>query len=133
MNKKVLSATKRAYSDSQQFPNTIEGRLKKQKAYKTRNLNWRASESVTPADAVEIMMEALCVTDATTDAYNNFKPAHLSLVPYGSEITLAREDSVCAYVKLPKTYCFDDFNFYKLMNCDEAHVQKDGTIRLWWD
>lgn len=132
MNKKVLAATKRAYGDSQQFPDTIAGQLASTKAYKARNLNFRAPASVSVADAVEIMTVALCVPSPETVAYNNFKPNHLAWLPVGSKITLAREGSVCAYVKLPKGQTIDA-RTQRAMMVDEFHPQSDGTIRLWWD
>jgi len=132
MNKKVLAATKRAYGDSQQFPNTIEGQLKEQKAYKTRNLNFRAPAPVSVVDAIEIMTVALCVPSPETEAYNNFKPNHLALLPVGSKVILAREGSVCAYAKLPKGQTIDA-RTQRAMMVDEFHPQADGTVRLWWD
>jgi hypothetical protein len=132
MNKKVLAATKRAYGDSQQFPNTIEGQLKEQKAYKTRNLNFRAPAPVSVVDAIEIMTVALCVPSAETEAYNNFKPNHLALLPVGSKVILAREGSVCAYAKLPEGKTIDA-RTQRAMMVDEFHPQADGTVRLWWD
>lgn len=134
MNKKVLAATKRAYGDSKYFPNTIAGQLASTKAYKTRNLNFRASAPVSVTDAVEIMRVALCVPSADTEAYNNFKPNHLALLPVGSKVTLAREGSVCIYVKLPDGYSrFNDIVARNRMRVDEFHPQADGTVRLWWD
>ena len=132
MNKKVLSATKRAYGDSQQFPNTIEGQLKEQKAYKARNLNFRAPAPVSVTDAVSIMTVALCVPSAETEAYNNFRPSHLGMLPEGAKVTLAREGSVCAYVKLPEGKTIDA-RTQRAMMVDEFHPQADGTVRLWWD
>lgn len=132
MNKKVLSATKRAYGDSQQFPNTIEGRLKEQKAYKSRNLNFRAPASVSVFDAIEIMRIALCVPVSTVDAYNNFRPGYLGMLPTGTKVTLAREGSVCVYVTLPEGMTIDA-RTQRAMMVDEFHPQSDGTIRLWWD
>lgn len=132
MNKKVLFATKRAYCDSEQFPNTIEGQLKEQKAYKARNLNFRAPASVSVTDAVTIMTVSLCVPSAETEAYNNFRPSHLGMLPEGSEITLAREGSVCAYVKLPKGKTINA-RTQRAMKVDECDSQPDGTVRLWWD
>lgn len=132
MNRKVLAATKRAYCDSEQFPNTVEGRLKEQRAYKNRNLNFKAPAPVSPKDAVEIMRVALCVESPNTCAYNDFQPAHLGMLPECAEVTLAREGSVCAYVKLPKGLTIDA-RTQRAMMIDEFHPQADGTIRLWWD
>lgn len=132
MNKKVLTSTKRAYCDSERFPNTIEGQLKEQKAYKNRNLNFKAPAPVSVADAVTIMTVALCVPSPDTDAYNNFRPSHLGMLPEGTKVTLAREGSVCAYVKLPEGKTIDA-RTQRAMMVDEFHPQADGTVRLWWD
>lgn len=133
MNKNILAATKRAYGDSQRFPATIEGHLKEMKAYKARNLNFRASAPVSVTDAVEIMRVALCVPTADTEAYNNFRPAHLEMMPEGTKVILAREGSVCAYAKLPEGFQTVDARTLRCMMVDECHPQTDGTIRLWWD
>jgi hypothetical protein len=133
MNKKVLAATRRAYGDSQQFPDTIEGNLKQNKAFAARNLNFRAPAPVSVTDAVEIMRVALCVPSTEMEAYNNFKPAHLGMLPECSKVILAREGSVCVYVKLPKDFKTVDARTLRYMMVDECHPQKDGTVRLWWD
>jgi len=132
MNKKVLAATKRAYGDSQQFPDTIAGQLASTKAYKARNLNFRASAPVSVEDAVLIMQESLCLASPVEEGYNNFSPILLAKLPVVSEITLAREGSVCVYVKLPKGQTIDA-RTQRAMMVDEFHPQSDGTVRLWWD
>jgi hypothetical protein len=133
MNKKILSETKRAYGDSKRFPNTVEGQLKTNKAYETRNLNFRASAPVSVPDAVKIMREALCLVSPDQDGYNNFKPSHLEMLPEGTKVILAREGSVCVYAKLPKHFNTIDARTSRHMMVDECDVQDDGTVRLWWD
>jgi hypothetical protein len=132
MNKKVLAEIKRAYGDSQQFPNTIEGRIKEQKAYKSRNLNFRAPESVNSREAAEIMKVALGCKSLSESGYNEFAPKFLLQLPKNARVTLAREGSVCVYVKLPPGEDFDHADADS-MKADEYRVTDDGSIRLWWD
>jgi len=99
----------------------------------TRNLHFKASGAMGIDAAVKTMTKALDLDDENTEGYNDFKPNFFRKLPKGTKITLARAGSVCAYIKLPKTYCFDDFNFHGYLSVDEADVQSDGTIRLWWD
>jgi len=59
-----------------------------------RNLNFRAADPVTRDEAVAIMREALA-----HGSYNEFKPSLLELLPTDAQVTIAREGSVCVYVK----------------------------------
>jgi len=115
MNKTILAETKRAYCEE------------------TRNLNFRASKSVPVLDAVTIMCAALGCKD-NESGYNNFKPGFLLALPQDANVTLAREGSVCVYVKLPKGHTLKlDARTQRAMMIDEYHPQKDGSVRLWWD
>lgn len=88
---------------------------------KIRNLNFRASQAVDPKTAKAILEKAM-------NGYNSFTPDLLDLFPEDCQITIAREGSVCLYVKpgkkkLPKG---------KEINADE--IDKYGEeIRFWWD
>src|SRR5271157_4006254 len=93
---KVTSAVKKAYCDSD--PNVPFEQTEKE-----RNLNFKASAPVTKDEACQIMTEALfCDGNPDTEAYNAFRPIFLSKLPKGSMVTLAREGSVCAYVRVPE-------------------------------
>jgi len=110
---KTLAEVKRAYADcDESVPN----------GYDIRSLMFRASHPVTRDEAIEIMGE--CVP-----SYNEFKPRLLEVLPEKAKITLAREYSVCVYVKgkLPpslKTALRADEFFYD--------PEKSET-RVWWD
>ena len=98
----------------------------------TRNLNFKASGAVTIEEAVTIMAKALDC-DEDIDGYNNFQPACFRKLPEGTEITLAREGSVCAYIKSPMGIIPSQEKLTRAMVIDEWHPQSNGTIRLWWD
>ena len=95
---------------------------------KRRRLNFLASHSVTRDEAVEIMAQAV------PNGYNEFQPNGQTLAkfPDDSQITLAREGSVCVYVqgKLPanKKYQNDEHTYYPPIPGTPR-----GETRLWWD
>jgi hypothetical protein len=93
----------------------------------TRNLQFRASHPVSVDEAVKIMTKALDISSEEDEGYNIFSPSLLRKLPKNSEVILAREGSVCVYVKgafaQPKKMENDEFNYYpETMN-----------TRLWWD
>jgi hypothetical protein len=89
-----------------------------------RNLEFRASESVDRNSAKEILHLAL------GGGYNDFTPDLLDYLPEDCEITIAREGSVCLYVKnLPP-----DAKPHKKLLCNEwNYIQHTGETRIWWD
>ena len=92
-----------------------------ERGYKLRNLNYRAPFEVTQESAVAIMMKAV-------PGYNAFKPDLLKKFPKCATFQLAREGSVCVYVranggKLPSA---------KTVKADEKNFDGDFT-RYWWD
>jgi hypothetical protein len=100
----------------------------------TRNLNFKASAPVSVKDAVTIMTLALDLKKPTQKGYNEFSPSLLATLPKGSKVTLAREGSVCAYVKLPDGDTTDLSAIRALTKADECSFStKAGDIRLWWD
>ena len=121
----VLKETKLAYADCNE--------KNMEKGMKLRNLNFKASASVTVNEAIEIMTKSLGAKKPTDEAYNEFSPALLNKLPEGSEVTLAREGSVCVYVKLPVGLgegISDELS--ETMLADEYHTE-NGVARLWWD
>lgn len=119
MNRNVLNETMNAYADC----NNRENRGVE------RNLSFRASEPVSPADAVKIMAKALaCRKDEK--GYNDFRPELLERLPKDSQVWLAREGSVCVYFKTPTVLMK---GFQDLMAADEWDPAKNGETRLWWD
>lgn len=108
----VAKEIKAAYSDC-----WMEG----ERAYKLRNLNYRAPFEVSRDDAVRIMNDAV-------KGYNNFEPKLLKKFPECATFQLAREGSVCVYVranggKLPSA---------KGVKADERDAEGD-LVRYWWD
>lgn len=112
MNKKVKSEVKTAYKDCWSTGD-----------WSDRNLNFHASEFVSKADAIAILNE--CLPDG---GYNEFEPSLLNLFSDNTLFQIAREYSVCLYVK------GDTKNVSKAaLKADEMSLQKDGTTRIWWD
>jgi len=108
-----------------------------------RNLRFRASQSVSPEIAVEIMKLAC-------PGYNDFEAEDLAKFPDDCQITIAREGSVCVYVKpgekkLPTRAKLgaDEYDIvtednygigYHAATEDEtAYGGFKGEIRVWWD
>lgn len=109
----------------------------------TRNLGFRASYSVTPTEAAKIMK--ICCP-----VYNNFAAYLLEKLPADCQVFLAREYSVCIYVRkgeedIPSINCdeYDVLNqttfgqeWYSGQKRHEFptdHGGHEGEIRLWWD
>lgn len=108
----VAKEIKTAYSDCW---------MEDERAYKLRNLNYRAPFEVSRDDAVRIMNDAV-------KGYNAFEPSLLKKFPKCATFQLAREGSICVYVranggKLPSA---------KAVEADEKH-EEDGWVRYWWD
>ena len=90
-------------------------------AQKIRNLNFRASAVVSPAEAKAILEEAHVY-------YNEFEPSLLDQFHPHCLVTIAREGSVCLYIQdypaqLPPA---------SAVKADEYHVQ-GSHHRYWWD
>ena len=117
----VLKQTCQAYCDSSEKTQKKSGRFEK------RNLNFRASDSVSIDEAIKILSVALDCP-STECSYNNFKASLLRHLPSDSQITLAREGSVCIYVKTKEN--IEDLQ--TVLDADELHSQ-NGEYRIWWD
>ena len=84
-----------------------------------RSLHFRATRPVTRWEAIEIL-------SAYVPSYNDFEPKWLLELPEDAQITIARENSVCLYVK-------GKINF-KPTKCEEKHYNPEtDETRLWWD
>ena len=89
-----------------------------------RNLEFLATRYL-PRD------DAQAVLEQWVKQYNGFKPSLLSRLPEDCEVRIAREGSVCLYVKskakLPtaKRMAADER--------DEMMLQSSRVIRYWWD
>jgi hypothetical protein len=110
----ILDQVRKAYSDCW---------MPWEEGSQLRDLDFRASEPVSRDEAREIMQEAI------PNSYNAFQARLLLQLPADSRVTIAREGSVCIYVKgkLPDRLCqsmlADEFTY------DPA---RDET-RIWWD
>ena len=109
----VLAETMLAYADAH------ESKLSEAEAYRIRNLNFRASASVTRDEAVKIMEKAC-------PGYNEFEPALLKLLPEDSRIVIAREGSVCMYIN-------GEVAKNEQLKADEFDYESSGFTRIWWD
>jgi hypothetical protein len=90
---------------------------------KLRNLHFRASEPLGPAELKTILQEVF----PNNGSYNNFKPSLLDKFPPNSQIYMAREGSVCLYVeKIAGLPSAED------VSADECDDYGD-EIRYWWD
>jgi hypothetical protein len=116
--KTVLKEVSTAYCDCGDMPFNV--------AMNKRNLNFKASKAVSVSDAIEIFKAAHVL------GYNEFKPALLKKLPENAKVTIAREGSVCNYVKIPKNTPVLK-NLPKKMLADEFDEQKNNVWRIWWD
>lgn len=116
MNTQVLNEVKAAYADC--WMDDIYGN-----GMKTRKLMFRASEAVTPQEALTIASVAI------PEGYNAFEPELLAKFPADCRIVFAREYSVCLYVKEGPT----PLPGMSEIAADEYGDDADGFVRIWWD
>ena len=109
-NKTVENEVKKAYADC--TDDNFE------RACKIRNLNFKASQFVSKYEAIRILKEAI------PGGYNNFKAELLTKLPEGCEVQIARELSVCLYVK-GDVHLPQDFG--------EENHNTGGVMRYWFD
>lgn len=97
---------------------------------RTRALQWRSTKWIKPSEWAE-QMTAICPT------YNRFSAAKVGvwLAQFSNiEVQPAREYSVCLYLKgSPETLATILKQAPEAVFADEADMEKDGTLRLWWD
>ena len=93
-----------------------------EKAKKHRNLSFQASDYVTVKEAQEIL-------SSIVPGYNNFNTGLLDHLPYDAKVLIAREGSVCLYIKGQVT---EEMAFDK-MGVDEFDDEGGLGFRLWWD
>ncbi len=87
-----------------------------------RNLSFRASQTVDRDTAIAII-------EAIVPGYNGFDVEQLANLPEERMVTIAREGSVCLYVKGKLT----PSKWYRL-GCSEVDYDKQtDETRLWWD
>ena len=110
----VYAEVKEAYADCWCRDNN-EG-------YKRRNLNFKASEVVSPEEAKYILKGSIPY------GYNEFNYKLLDLFPANTIVRIAREGSVCLYVEKQ-----DEMPTQEELKCNEADEVESGIMRYWWD
>ena len=113
----VDNETRIAYADS-------DDSIPASTAYKLRQLNWRASRWVSRDEAIAIL-------NRRVPSYNEFNPQRLRCLPADSRVTIAREGSVCLFVKgnWPSA-----LSLKKALRADEvSYNAATNETRLWWD
>ena len=110
----VEIATLRAYAD-------CHGNDSFEVTSKLRNLDFRASAAVTRDEAVAIMAKAI------EYEYNEFDAELLNQLPDNALVTIARESSVCIYVK-------GKLAWIRGMKADEwDYDPTTDETRIWYD
>jgi hypothetical protein len=136
------------FEESKANHNNPEFNIAYELAMASRKLHWRASSYVDVKTAHDIMSKVV-------SGYNNFNPNLLLHLPKDCQVALAREGSVCIYIKIGKTKLTQKMK--RELICDECDSvvettygvpcsigtiyqnlhQYDGgykgEIRLWWD
>ena len=95
--------------------------VKFKKGYSGQNFNWRDSTFMGKKDAIHIMKQAL------PGGYNEFKAELIDKLPSDAKIQIAREYSVCLYVK---TSTKPDKRSLKAAELD---MVEKNIYRIWWD
>lgn len=119
-NHPVFLEVAEAYADC--MDDEIIDKAEMAAAMQRRQLQFRASQSVTPVEAAAIM--ARCCPE-----YNAFEAECLLLFPDDCRITLAREMSVCIYVALG----LGPLPSLSQLQADEYDLNLPGEVRVWWD
>ena len=95
------------------------------KGVKDRRLDWKANEWVSVDEAIDLLKAA------GVNTYNDFDVNCLKALPENSKICIAREGSVCLYLRDVEPHFFTK-DIWNEMFFDEISVKND-EIRLWWD
>lgn len=110
---KLLKEVKLVYAD-------CDEKLSRDKAEQLRNLNYRSSIDASPEEAYRITKACI------GGGYNNFEPKLIKLFDKDCKIQIAREGSVCLYVK------GDNLPSISKLRADEYDL-KNGWTMIWWD
>ncbi len=115
----LLEEIRRTYSDNQDDGKDFE------ETENIRRLDWRAE---TPVSGGKL----LGALQAIGASYNDFEPINVTdtilTVDPDAEIYIAREGSVCLYIKTSLPH-----QMMVSLNADEVDIQPDGLVRIWWD
>lgn len=117
---KVLKECLKAYADCHSETPKAE-----------RNLSFKATHPLTGEQFVRVMNRVV------PDGYNEFDSVVAENVrsAFGenAEYYIAREGSVCVYIKGSKVTGIPRNSKLAGIKNDEVSEDKDGTIRVWWD
>ena len=98
-------------------------------AYELRNLHFRATKTVTRWEAIEILT---AYVPEYSDG-DNWEPKQLLALPEDAQITIAREYSVCIYVKGNITFCKSAAKMIEQLKCNENDYNPEtNETRLCW-
>jgi hypothetical protein len=98
-----------------------------QTMYALRSLNYRSKKWFSPAEW-KTLFQAIAPT------YNDFNATTVGnfLQKFPVKIQPGREYSVVMYIKGAPKVLNEILLNAKKIKADEAHIQEDGTLRLWW-
>ncbi len=117
-NTVVADEVKKAYADC----SAGDSLSRRDAAMRQRQLQFKASADVSVADAQSILKQAV------PHGYNNFTASVLKKFPAEARVLIAREFSVCLYVK------GNDLPPKDQVKADECDPTEDeGVVRYWWD
>jgi hypothetical protein len=91
------------------------------KGYSGSTTVWKDTTMLSKKDAMNIMKQAL------PNGYNEFKAELIDKLPADSKIQIAREYSVCLYVKTNTKLSKAS------LKADELDNIGNGVYRVWWD
>lgn len=96
-----------------------------------RNTNFKATHGVTGQEFVQI------INRCNPNGYNEFDAIAAENVRalFGdeAEYTIARESSVCIYVKPKGKVCLNRKVRLTDLKADELSYEGEGVFRIWWD
>ena len=91
------------------------------KGYAGSDTRWKDTTSFNKKQAMDIMKQAL------PSGYNEFRPEIIDKLPADAKIQIAREGSVCLYVKTSTKPSRVS------LRADELNEVEPGIYRIWWD
>ena len=91
-------------------------------AMQERNLHFRCSVELSPPEVYEVMTRFV-------PGYNEFTPELVLNLPGDAAVTVAREYSVCLYVRTAA----DLSTQADELKADELDQSEPGVWRIWWD
>jgi hypothetical protein len=90
--------------------------------YRERNLHFRCSVELSPPEVYEVMTRYV-------PGYNAFTPELVLNLPGDAAVRVAREGSVCLYVRTAADLSAQADE----LKADELDQSEPGVWRIWWD